>query len=245
MPDFRKPKLVNRGPAGLLTKTSAAPQEAGKITIERVDRSSQKINKISQSLRDAGLVHSITEFSLDPENARLHPERNMEAIKDSLAKYGQVKPIVVRGETNTIIAGNGTYTASIALGWTEIAATIVEMSYVEAAGYGLADNRTAELAKWDFEVVARLDKLLLEASEPSIGWTKDELEVLRVADWTPPPISDDPGEGGGSHEAKLVLGFTPDQYEPVKAAIAMFKKALPKITDEEALSEICKEWLKG
>jgi ParB family chromosome partitioning protein len=116
-------------------------------------------------------------------NARLHPERNLEAVKKSLVAYGQVKPVVVRKQTKVVVAGNGTLRAAKALGWTHIAAVIIDMTDVEAAGYGLADNRTAELAKWDFEVVSRIDKLLQEHGHSAEGWTDDELEYLRKTQW--------------------------------------------------------------
>ena len=51
----------------------------------------------------------------DPANARRHDERNVDAIKGSLARFGQQKPLVV-DQANVIRAGNGTYGAAKALG---------------------------------------------------------------------------------------------------------------------------------
>lgn len=47
------------------------------------------VSKISQHLRDIGLVVPIDTLTIDPDNARLHPERNMEAIKQSLSGSGR------------------------------------------------------------------------------------------------------------------------------------------------------------
>ena len=58
----------------------------------------------------------------DPANARTHDQRNLDAIKASLAKFGQRKPIVVQRQGMIVRAGNGTLAAAKALGWTEIAA---------------------------------------------------------------------------------------------------------------------------
>lgn len=180
----QRPKLTNRGAAGLLGK------KIGKVTstiqVPKIELPPIVVNKIAKSL--LAMVVEIDSLTPDPVNARLHPERNMEAIKQSLIMYGQVKPIVVREETGVVMAGNGTLAAAKELGWTEIAVSMVSMNEVEAAGYGLADNRTAELAKWDFEVVARLDKLLIQARHAQVGWSGDELEVLRMTDWTAPEI---------------------------------------------------------
>lgn len=243
------PKLVNRGPAGLLTKLpktgGAKPGEGSTPSAPPPAR-----NKISPALRKAGMVVPIDSLTSDPQNARQHGDRNIESIKASLSLYGQQKPIVVRKETMVVVAGNGTLESAKALGWTEIAAVVSEMTEVEAIGYGLADNRTAELAKWNFEVVARLDKILQEAGHEAVGWSKDELEVLRAADWTPPAVEGGSGFGdGGSDPGEkdpLIVSFTPDDYAIVGPAIATMRKIQKKegMSQAGALTDICREWAK-
>jgi ParB-like chromosome segregation protein Spo0J len=61
----------------------------------------------------------ISELSLDPSNVRKHSRRNLDAIKASLRKFGQQKPIVVDA-TGVVLAGNGTLTAARELGWSVI-----------------------------------------------------------------------------------------------------------------------------
>jgi ParB-like chromosome segregation protein Spo0J len=96
---------------------------------------------------------------LDPSNARKHGGPNLAAIQGSLAVYGQRKPIVANRRTKAVIAGNGTLEAARALGWTHIAVVFTDDDPVTAAGFAIADNRTAELAEWDGEA---LDRLLRE-----------------------------------------------------------------------------------
>jgi ParB-like chromosome segregation protein Spo0J len=93
---------------------------------------------------------------LDPANARKHGAPNLEAIQGSLTVYGQRKPIVANRRTKTVIAGNGTLDGARALGWTHIAVVFTDDDPVTAAGYSIADNRTAELAEWDAEALGRL-----------------------------------------------------------------------------------------
>lgn len=234
------PKMVNRGGAGLLNKRttgdgdSATPM-GGPDLWARTPK-----NHIHDGL--ASSVVDIASLVPDPLNARIHPERNMAAIKDSLCSYKQVKPVVVRADKRIVVAGNGTLEAAKQLGWTKIAATVVDMDDVQAAGYGLADNRSAELAKWDFEIVARLDRLLLEAGQVSVGWSLDELEVLRAADWT--PKESDGGEHSASSPKQHVLTLTPEQYAPVSAAIAAVRAAMlgADIDDAECVSLACAAW---
>ena len=187
-----KPKFVNRGPAGLLIKLKGSPAgiepaltEGGEVTSAKPPVAA-KHNYISAPIKH--LAVGVETLTPDPENARLHPERNMEAIRESLRLYGQMKPIVVRKQTMVVVAGNGTLAAAKQLGWTKIAANVVTMTDAEAIGYGLADNRTAELAAWDEEALSRLMRLSAEmGNERPPGWSPDELAVLRATGWVDPP----------------------------------------------------------
>lgn len=88
----------------------------------------------------------------DPVNARKHNSKNIEAIKGSLAKFGQQKPLVV-GADGVVIAGNGTLEAAKALGWEEVDVYKSPLKGAEAMAFALADNKTAELAEWDEEIL--------------------------------------------------------------------------------------------
>ena len=104
----------------------------------------------------------IDDLDLDPRNARKHDAKNLKAIADSLEQFGQRKPIVVWGKT--VVAGNGTMAAARSLGWTEITVARVpdDWSSDQVKAYALADNRSAELAVWDEQVLA---SQLLELTE--------------------------------------------------------------------------------
>ena len=105
----------------------------------------------------------ISELKLDPSNARTHDNANLEAIAGSLTQFGQRKPIVI-SQDNTVVAGNGTLTAAKSLGWEEIEAVRVPADWDadRIKAFALADNRTAELAAWDQQVMA---SQLLELQE--------------------------------------------------------------------------------
>jgi len=94
----------------------------------------------------------IADLVFDPNNARKHSTKNLDAIKGSLTKFGKQKPIVVNAK-NLIIAGNGTAAAAKELGWKEINAVVSELDDFMQSAFALADNRTAELAEWDLGVL--------------------------------------------------------------------------------------------
>lgn len=118
----------------------------------------------------------------DPANARRHPERNLAAIKASLARYGQRKPVVANRATGLIEAGNGTWEAAVALGWPTIAVVYVEDDPASASGYAVADNRTAELAEWDDEALARTLRALRDAGEDLAPLGFSDREAREVSD---------------------------------------------------------------
>ena len=97
----------------------------------------------------------ISSLTLDPNNARTHDNANLDAIAGSLTQFGQRKPIVI-DQHNVVVAGNGTVTAAQSLGWTEIQAVRVPADWdaERIKAFALADNRTAELATWDQQVMA-------------------------------------------------------------------------------------------
>lgn len=135
-------------------------------------------------MSETHVIESVAMSSLhkDPKNVRLHGNRNIDAIKQSLTKFGQTKPIVVLKESGRIIAGNGTYEAAEEIGWTEISCIFVDMTDEEGTAYAIADNRTAEIAQWDSE---KLPLLLEEIANyddkeliASIGYTDAELKRI-------------------------------------------------------------------
>jgi site-specific DNA-methyltransferase (adenine-specific) len=107
----------------------------------------------------------IADLVLDPRNARKHDGKNLQAIAESLKQFGQRKPIVVWGET--VVAGNGTLVAAKSLGWTEITVARIpdDWSADQVKAYALADNRSAELAEWDEQVLT------------------EQLKELELAEW--------------------------------------------------------------
>jgi ParB-like chromosome segregation protein Spo0J len=112
----------------------------------------------------------ISELRFDNENARKHSKKNLDAIGNSLKLFGQRKPIVVHN--GVVIAGNGTLEAAKAIGWSEISIvrTPAEWDADTAKAFALADNRSAELAEWDDEIL--LDQLL-ELAEA--GFTLEDI----------------------------------------------------------------------
>jgi 16S rRNA G966 N2-methylase RsmD len=121
---------------------------------------------------------NVAELSLDPSNVRKHDRKNLDAIKASLRKFGQQKPIVVDAK-GIVLAGNGTLTAAKELGWTEIEITRTTLQGVEATAFAIADNRSAELAEWEDSLADVLKSLAnADIDLAELGFDQNALEKI-------------------------------------------------------------------
>jgi ParB-like chromosome segregation protein Spo0J len=137
---------------------------------------------IAEQLRP--LAVPIGSVNHDAANARKHGEKNMAAIVASLTRFGQRAPIVVQRKGMVVRAGNGRLAAAKSLGWSHIAAVVVDDESVEAVAFAIADNRTAELAEWDQETLASLLNTMGEEDLASTGFDQADLSGL-LAGLTP------------------------------------------------------------
>lgn len=119
----------------------------------------------------------------DPANARVHGDRNMQAIVSSLRAYGQVEALVVQKSSGQIIGGNGRFDAMRHLGWKKCRVAWVDCTDLQATKLGLMLNRTGDLAETDEELLITLLGKLQDAGEDiSDGWTDAEIAKLTELD---------------------------------------------------------------
>ena len=86
-------------------------------------------------------------------------EGSVEAVAKSIEDYGYNQPITV-DQDYTIITGHTRLKALHRLGWKEAAVVVLDLPPEKAKEYRIADNKTSELADWDFpELVEELREL--------------------------------------------------------------------------------------
>jgi ParB-like chromosome segregation protein Spo0J len=87
-------------------------------------------------------------------NARTRSRKQVRKIADSMARFGFCNPILI-DDHDQIIAGHGRVEAARLLGLTAVPALrLSHLTDTEKRAYVLADNRLAELAGWDKEILA-------------------------------------------------------------------------------------------
>src|SRR6476660_4633885 len=129
----------------------------------------------------SAIVH-VTIDDLVPyqRNARTHSRRQIAQIAGSIKRFGFLNPVLIDG-SNQIIAGHGRIAAAKKLGLTSVPTLRIEhLSEDERRAYVLADNRLAEKAGWDRELLAiELQHLTeIEFDTEIIGFETPEIDII-------------------------------------------------------------------
>ena len=127
----------------------------------------------------AGIKH-------DPRNARKHNPRNLAQIESSIQRDGFGRSILLAAD-GTVIAGNATIDSAASAGLDDVIVVETDGTKVVAVKrtdvapgseqfhrLAIADNRAAELASWDVEVLAGLN----DEMDLSAFFQDDELNRL-------------------------------------------------------------------
>lgn len=115
-------------------------------------------------------------------NARLHSDAQLEALTESLRQFGLITPIVV-DSGNRIVAGHGRWEAAKRLGIASVPILRAQhLSEDQLRLYAIADNRIAEEAEWDRELLAvefsELEIALPDISLSVSGFHLPEIDLM-------------------------------------------------------------------
>jgi DNA modification methylase len=114
-------------------------------------------------------------------NARTHSKKQLKQIARSIERFGFVNPVLISDDSE-IIAGHGRVEAAKMLGLKEVPAVrLSNLSPAERRAYVITDNRLAELAGWDRDLLASELKGLLELQFDDIeltGFSLGEIDPL-------------------------------------------------------------------
>lgn len=147
-------------------------------------------------------TNSLVEWSRNPR----HNVHAVEAVAESIQRYGFATPIVARKADRRIIAGHTRYLAAKKLGLGEVPVRFLDLSEKDADALGVADNRLSELATWDEDILSELvaefqgDGVDLDA----LGFSDDEVKAL-LGEWKDPFLEEEQSATVASGEAGDVV----------------------------------------
>lgn len=115
-------------------------------------------------------------------NARVHSGEQVAQIAASIKRFGFAAPILVDGD-GVIVAGHGRLAAAKSLGLAEVPVVVLgHLTEADRRALTMADNRIAENATWDEDLLAK-ELAFLRASGVDfdldiIGFSKKEIDRL-------------------------------------------------------------------
>jgi len=113
-------------------------------------------------------------------NARTHSKKQVKQIARSIAKFGFCNPVLI-DDTKQIIAGHGRVEAAKLLGIDAVpTCQLAHLSETDKRAYILADNKLAEKAGWDKELLAiELQGLIeLDVDIELTGFDTSEIDII-------------------------------------------------------------------
>jgi hypothetical protein len=117
----------------------------------------------------------------NPRNAKRHPEQQVDLIAENIRRFGVNSPVLI-DETNTLIGGHARIAAARRLKLTEIPAVrLVNLSPQEKRAVALADNKLAELGRWDPEMLRlELKELTVDAAELTFDYAVTGFDTAEI-----------------------------------------------------------------
>src|SRR5579871_4288124 len=113
-------------------------------------------------------------------NARTHSKRQIRQIADSILAFGFTNPILVDSD-DRIIAGHGRVKAARLLGMDRVPTIRLDhLSEDQIRAYILADNKLAENAGWDHQVLAIELQHLVDLESADFDVTITGFEVPEI-----------------------------------------------------------------
>ena len=114
-----------------------------------------------------------------------NPRKNdaaVDAVAASLREFGFRQPIVVDGE-GVIVCGHTRYKAAVKLGLAKVPVHVAtDLSPEQIRAFRIADNKTGELATWDFEILP-IELAALEEAGYDLGLLAfDDKELAKLLD---------------------------------------------------------------
>ena len=102
-------------------------------------------------------IQQMDPFALKPweDNPRINDEA-VDAVAESIKSFGFNVPILC-DQQFTIIAGHTRWKAAKKLGMKSVPVIMLELSEAQRDAFAVADNKTGEIADWDYP---RLRKIL-------------------------------------------------------------------------------------
>ena len=174
------------------------------------------------------------------ENNPRNNDKAVDAVAESILQFGFKVPIVI-DKNDVIVCGHTRLKASKKLGLDTVPCIVADdLTEEQIKAFRLADNKTAELAEWDFNA---LEKELAELSEIDMS------EWFDVEKLNPDDFGEDFSLPDGDKGEICQMTFTlhTEQAELIKYAMSVVKDDITETfgnsnSNGNAIYEVVRQW---
>jgi ParB-like chromosome segregation protein Spo0J len=157
-------KVQNSTPSGVHAQRPVARRELPSewvFLLGGVNRMSRKVAINSRTL--AIEYRPVASLRPNPNNPRLHSDKQIQQIATSIKSFGFNVPLLVDASMN-LIAGHGRLLACKLLGITQVPTIYIDhLSEQQRRAFVIADNRLTENSEWDRQLLGDQLQILCEA----------------------------------------------------------------------------------
>jgi hypothetical protein len=171
------------------------------------------------------------------KNPRIN-DHAVESVAESISAFGFNVPILCDPQF-TIIAGHTRWKAAKKLQLETVPVVILELTEAQRKAYSIADNKTAEIARWDFpELRNILDELVKAEIDLPTGFSQAELDAILESNTPDFDWSAFDGESFLPHDpnhVRLLVKIPPATKKPLEKAILCTAKTLDLSHNDNAV----------
>ena len=152
-------------------------------------------------------ISDIKPYANNPRNN----DDAVDAVANSIKEFGWQQPIVV-DKDNVIIAGHTRYKAAKTLGTKTVPVVVADnLTDEQVKAYRLADNKTSELAYWDFGALNTELQFITDLDMKDFGF--DDSDLGLADSWNDNSSLDDYDEPESGEEKETTLTCPKCHYQ--------------------------------
>lgn len=156
-------------------RTRARPVPEAKLSRSRRTRTAPGAPQVRVELEYMD-INSLVPYDYNPrDNAAA-----ISSVANSIKTFGFLIPVVIDAD-NVLVAGHTRVEAAKTLGMAEVPTVrATHLTDEQITAFRLIDNKVAEMAKWDFDLLAGEMGKLSESglTLTDFGWSREELDCL-------------------------------------------------------------------